>query len=243
METWRQVDIAGKPADLLEFGPESPRFGVIYLHTYKGESLQGNEDFVRLFRELNIGCVCPRGGRCWWADRACAEFDPVLTPERYVVENVLPFINQRWNLGPRAVGIVGIDMGGQGALRLAFKYPQEFTTVAAIAPSIEYHELYWSGTPIDDMYTSKEQCRQDTAPMHIHPTNFPPHIFFACDPTDPWHRGAERLHEKMNALGVIHQCDLATTAGGHAWPYFNQMASAALQFIAAGLERESRRLI
>ncbi len=243
MEEWKQVAIAGKPADVLEFATAGSHFGLIYLHTYNKESLAGNAVFTRLLRELKISCVCPRGERCWWADRICPEFDSALTPERYIVEHVLPFINELWKLEPRAVALIGIDMGGQGALRMALKYPQHFTTVAAIAPSIEYHELYWSGTPIDNMYSSKEQCRQDTAPMHIHPSNFPPHIFFASDPTDPWHRSSERLHEKMAALGVAHECDLATRAGGHTWDYFNHLAPRALRYLAAGLERESRRLI
>ena len=34
--------------------------------------------------------------------------------------------------------------------------------------------------------------------MHLHPSKQPPHVFFACDPDDAdWHRGCDRLHEKM----------------------------------------------
>ncbi len=49
--------------------------------------------------------------------------------------------------------------------------------------------------------------------MHIHPSRQPPHLFFACDPTDDWHRGNnDQLHEKLDALGVPHVCDLTTRA-------------------------------
>ena len=86
---------------------------------------------------------------------------------------------------------------------MAFKHPQLFAVVAAISPAIEYHERYYGGTPLDDMYDSKEQCRQDTVPMHIHPSNQPPHVFYCIDPTDDeWYRGCDRLHEKLTALGV-----------------------------------------
>jgi len=242
METWREISVGGKIAEVFE--PfETPRFALVYLHTFAQESLEDHGSFTKLLNELNLACVCPRGGRCFWADRVCSEFDPNLTPERYVLDAVLPFAQQRWSLGPRGVGLLGIDMGGQGALRMALKHPEQFPVVAAIAPSIEYHELYWSGTPIDQMYASREECRQDTAPMHVHPTNFPPHIFFACDPTDPWWRGCDRLNEKMAALGVAHECDLQTRAGGHTWDYFNAMAERSLQFLVAGLEREARRLL
>lgn len=235
--------MAGKKVDLLEPAELPARFGVIYLHTYAGESLATNEHFTRLLTQRQIACVCPPGGRCWWADRACSDFDPTTTPERFICETVAPFVRERWGLGPRGLGLLGVDMGGQGALRMGFKYPNDFPAIAAIAPSIEYHELYWTGTPIDEMYSSKEACRQDTAPMHIHPSQFPPHIFFAIDRTDPWKRGCERLHEKLLALGVGHECDLQTRAGGHVWSSFEALAVRAIEFLAAGLERESRRLL
>jgi S-formylglutathione hydrolase len=243
--TWNLVELAGKPAEVYDLaGASSPRFGILYLHGYGLKTLRDELAFTRLFDELGLACVCPHGQHSWWADRICAEFDPVVTPERHLRENVLPFFEQRWGLAPRAVGLLGISMGGQGALRLAFKYPDVFGVVAALSPAIEYHEVYGRGEPLDEMYDSKEQCRQDTAPMHVHPSHFPPHVFFCIDPTDrDWYRGCDRLHEKLNALGVPHECDLTTQAGGHTWDYYNHMAARAVRFIHAGLEQQSRRLL
>ena len=243
--TWSRVDIAGKPADVYDLAASTkPRFGILHLHGAGLETLTDRPAFTRLFDELRLVCVCPHGQRSWWGDRVCAAFDPQVTPERYLLQSVVPFFRERWGIAPRGIGIQGISMGGQGALRLAFKYPNIFPVVAAIAPAIEYHELYGQGMPIDDMYDSKEQCRQDTAPMHIHPSKYPPHIFFAIDPTDAaWFRGNDRLHEKLSALGVPHEIDLTTRAGGHSWDYFNHMAARAVHFIQAGLEHESRRLL
>ena len=94
------------------------------------------------------------------------------------------------------------------------------------------------------MYDSKEQCRQDTAALHIHPSRQPPHLFFCIDPADQqWYRGNDRLHEKLNALGVAHTCDLTTQAGGHSWAYFNSVAERVMKFVFSGLEQESRRLL
>src|SRR5262249_7540740 len=95
------------------------------------------------------------------------------------------------------------------------KYPERFPAVAALAPAIEHHELYGQGSPLDELYDSKEQCRQDTVPMHVQPGRVPPHLFFASDPGDEfWFRGGDRLREKLAALGVEHEADLATRAGG-----------------------------
>jgi S-formylglutathione hydrolase FrmB len=167
-----------------------------------------------------------------------------MTPEHHLLEHVLPFFQTRWGLVPPTIGLLGISMGGQGALRLAFKHPQLFPVVAAISSAIDYHELYGEGRAIDTMYESKEQCRQDTALLHVPPVGYPPHIFFCIDPDDTrWFRGNDRLHEKLTALGIPHEVDLTTRAGGHSWDYFNPVADRAIRFVWTGLNLESRRLL
>jgi S-formylglutathione hydrolase len=240
---WSEVEIAGKTADVYE-SSDKPRFGVLCLHGLSGRTLRDRPAFTKFFDELGLGCICPHGKQSWWADRLCPDFDPQRTAEQYLLNHVLPYFHQRWGLPARAVGLLGNSMGGQGALRLAFKHPHLFPVVAALSPAIEYHQRYGQGTPLDDMYDSKEQCRQDTAPMHIHPVIYPPHLFFCIDPTDAeWFRGCDRLHEKLAALGVPHEYDLTTRAGGHSWEYNEHMADRAVRFLAHGLEQESRRLL
>ena len=130
-------------------------------------------------------------------------------------------------------------MGGQRGLRLAFKYPQRFSVAAGIASALDFYELYGEGTPLDDMYDSKEHARQDTAILHIQPSNYPPHLFFAIDPDDvAWYRGNDRLHEKLSALGVPHVADLSCQAGGHSRQYFDHMAEPALRFVVDGLQQK-----
>ncbi len=240
---WTTETIAGKTADVFE-PAASPRFGVIHLHGYERETLHDRPAFTRLFADLRLACVCPHGQRSWWVDRICPEFDPVITAERYLLQSVLPYFHEHWSLAPRAVGLQGINMGGQGALRLAFKNPDLFPVVAAISPALDFHDRYGEGTPLDEMYDSKEQCRQDTALLHVNPTKQPPHIYFCVDPDDTrWYRGCDRLHEKLTALGVAHEFDFTTRAGGHSWDYFNAMAERVVRFVHAGLEYESRRLL
>ena len=197
METWRQVDIGGKIADLLDLSQGSPQFAVIYLHSYNKESLAENDVFTRLLRELKLGCVCPRGERCWWAG---VELVRSLTqrsrPSDMSSSRSCHSLRSDGNLSP-AVGLIGVDIGGRGRPNGVQDTRRALLGRRDRAVD-QYHELYWSGTPIDEMYSSKERCRQDTAPMHVHPSNFPPHIFFASDPTDPWHRGSERLHENFS---------------------------------------------
>jgi poly(3-hydroxybutyrate) depolymerase len=242
---WTTLEIAGKPADVYDPPEvERPRFGLLYLHGITGESLASSPGYTRWLKQYRLACVCPRGGRCWWGDRPCPEFDPAVTPERYLLDRVVPFCHERWGLAPRRLGLFGVSMGGQGALRLAFKHPRTFPAVAGIASALDVQERYGEGTPLDAMYDSKEHCRQDTAILHLHPVHYPPHIFFCVDPDDePWYRGNDRLHEKMTALGVPHTAELTARAGGHSWEYAARMAERVVGFLADGLEQESLRLL
>src|SRR5947209_7787047 len=116
--SWTQVEISGKRADV--YDPPAaprPRFSVLFLHGVGLETLRDNAAFTRLLEEHKLACVCPRGQRCWWADRVCPEFDAAVTPERYLLDGVVPYFRERCGLAPPALGVLGISMGGQGALR------------------------------------------------------------------------------------------------------------------------------
>src|SRR3954451_9967854 len=182
--TWTAIDVAGKPADVYDPPGAKARHGLIYLHGVGQETLAHRPTYPALFAELGLVCVVPRGGYTWWSDRPLPEYDPARTAEQYLLADVVPYVQQRWLLPDRALGLFGVSMGGQGALRLAFKHPDRFPVVAAVAPAIDYHEYYGQGNSLDQMYESKEHARQDTAVLHVHPSRFPPHIYFCCDPDD-----------------------------------------------------------
>jgi S-formylglutathione hydrolase FrmB len=216
---------------------------LLFLHGVGMETLTGNAAWTRLFNQHGLRAICPHGKRSWWTDRICSEFDLELTAERYLLRHVLPFIQERWGAVPPGVGLCGISMGGQGALRLALKLPGRFPVVAALSSAIDYHNWYGRGTTIDEMYDDKESVRQDTATLHVHPLNWPRNMWFAIDPADSeWRDGNRRLHEKMTALGIPHDYDFTTSAGGHSWEYFNHMAGRAIEFLCRGLEAESLRV-
>src|SRR5262245_32930564 len=129
---WSSVEVAGKRVDV--FDPPGPvRFGVLHLHGVGGESLRDDPVYTRLLGALNLACACPQGEQSWWADRVCESFDPAVTAERWLLDAVDPWCRARWGLGPRGLGLHGISMGGQGALRLAFKHPYRYPAVAAIS--------------------------------------------------------------------------------------------------------------
>ena len=236
---WTDTPIAGQPARAFD-PPAPPRFALLFLHPVGLESISDNPAYTDQLTRHRVACCEPFGARGWWADRVCPEFDPALTPERHLLDNVRPWMAERW---PGPVAVAGISMGGQGAVRLGLKHPERFPVVASVAGAFDHHEWHGRGTSLDAMYRSREACRQDTAVLHVHPTKFPPHLWFCCDPADDyWHRGNDRLHEKLAAVGIPHTADLDTSAGGHSWAYFDHMANPLFAFLVQAVAKQSRRL-
>jgi S-formylglutathione hydrolase len=229
---WKRVEIAGRPADVFE--PPAPvPFALLFLHDVDGVTPSADPAITALLRKHHLPCTAPVVGSTWWVDRVSPRFDADLTPERFLLDRVVPWIQAQWSLGPRGIGVAGVGMGGQGAVRLGLKYPDRFPVVASLNGAFDFHEWHGRGTALDEMYESRERARQDTAVLQLDPGRWPPHIWFACDPGSEWHRGNDRLHEKLTAYGVPHTAALDTPAS----------PAMMVDFVANGLARESRRLM
>lgn len=243
---WTEVNLAGHTADVFE-PPRRHEHGyvLIYLHGVHLARLTENRVVTDELARHGWPLVAPRTGRSWWTDRICAEFDPTRTAEQYVLGDVLPWIEARWGIAPPKVGLWGTSMGGQGALRLAFKHPNRFPLVAAISPAIDYQQRFYDEDEetIPAMYADPEEVRQDTATLHVHPLNWPRNLWFACDPLDDrWFDSAVKLESKLVALGIPHEKDLETSRGGHGWDYYNAQIPRAFAFLAERFERERLRV-
>lgn len=245
--TWREIEVAGHACQVFE--PARPsEFGytVVYLHCNRAAKLATYPAFTREFDRHGLRVIQPLTGQSWWTDRPWPKFDPNVTAEAYVRGPVMQAIAERWHARPPQIALLGVSMGGQGALRIAYKYPQEFPTVAAISPAVDFQKRIEEGVDpgLDEMYRDAEDARQDTATLHIHPLNWPRNQFFCCDPTDVrWHDSVDRLRMKLWSIDVMFECDLETIAGGHSFEYASHMAPRAVGFIAERLEKERLRIV
>jgi enterochelin esterase-like enzyme len=114
------------------------KFPVLYFLHGLGENAQtllnaGGWNLIEnLWEEKRIGdflMVAPAAGRSFYINSR----DGKIRYEDFFIREFLPFIETHYRI--RAVradrGITGISMGGYGALRLSFKYPQLFGSVSA----------------------------------------------------------------------------------------------------------------
>ena len=244
MGEWREVEIASKQADLFLPARRAPGGGaVLFLHGHARITLKGNTVYTDQLESRGLACVCPQGGRAWWGEIASADFDARVSPAEYLRQTVLPWMAEACRAAPPAIALLGVSMGGQGALRLAYRDPELFPIVAALAPAVDFHIWHGRGLPLDEMYPTAEAARQDTATLSLHPLRWPRHQLLMCDPDDAeWFEGTERLASKLYSTGIPFERDFDTRHGGHSWEYFNHVAPRVMQFIDERLEQERRRL-
>jgi len=248
---WSTIDVGGHPCEL--HAPADPVAGraIIFLHGLRGRWLRERTVLCTLFERHRLPVLAPRTGRSWWLDRIVPRFDPAVTAERHVLDAVRAEAGRRFAVPPTGIALVGTGMGGQGALRLAYRHPAAFPIAAAIAPAIDFHLALRTAHERDDgerydtlaeVYGDVERARQDTALLHVHPLNWPRHQCFAADPADPlWFDGAARLHDKLGALGIPHTA-LLTLPTRPGPCYEDRVAPEIVDFVVAALDAESRRL-
>jgi S-formylglutathione hydrolase len=244
---WSTIAVAGRECEL--FAPPEPAAGraVIYLHDLAEGRLCDLAELRDPLEAARLPVLAPRCGRSWWLDRPMPGFAAPATPERHVVDAVRAEVERRFAVRPPGIALVGVGMGGQGALRIAYRHPATFPIAAAIAPAVDFHRgMREAGDRPDGelfdtlwaAYGDVERARQDTAILHVHPLNWPRHQFFASDPADAcWHDGADRLHGKLVALGIPHAAMLEPRA-----TFMVDAAAAAVRFVQAALEQEARRV-
>ena len=239
LNCWHTESLDGRRVDVFVPQVETPpRAAVLFLHGHGQVLLNENPIFSHLFQQHGLVAVCPDGGRSWWLDVVCREFHAEQTPQNWLVNSVVPFIERNFSIPTPRIALLGVSMGGQGALQLAYRYASKFPVVAAIAPAVDFYQLYGSGIPLDAMFPDREAARQASVVLNLHPLAWPRYQFFCCDPADAeWFDGAARLGMKLSSSGILHERDLETSGGGHSWDYINRMAEKSLNHIADSLRK------
>lgn len=238
---WRRED------DFSWREPPGPVAGVVVLlGDADGAPLEDSAWTAALDRRA-LAAVAPTTADPWWTDRLAADGSGPHAEAR-VVSSLLPWARGRWN---SPVAIAGVGAGGHGALRIAYKHARDFPVVAAWRPAVDCHLLIGRRLPlpmgVDEAavlalaarYRDAEQCRQDSAVLHVHPLGWPRRQWFGCPPDDPWWDGADRLRMKLTALGVPFECDLDSPATNANDP---AVADRVVDWIADALAAEARRV-
>lgn len=172
-----------------------------------------------------LAMVTVDGGGGYWNPH------PGDDPMGMVITELIPRC-QRRGLGrpPQPIGVMGISMGGYGALLLAEKYPRLIAAAAAISPAIwtSYAQAH-AANP--GAYASAAAFDANDAITHAAALAGTP-VRVASGYDDPFYPGVQALAQALPPGAVV---DFAP--GCHTGPFFLQQQPPSLAFLASHLTR------
>jgi S-formylglutathione hydrolase FrmB len=185
--------------------------------------------------------VTPNGGATFYVDAR----DGRQPYEQFFIREFLPAVEKKYRVqaGRGSRGVTGISMGGYGALRLAFKYPQLFGSASGHSSAIflklppNIRELTGArndvlapiyGSPYDEKFYDRN------SPLALARANAARirgmKIYFDCGTEDGYgfFAGTRALDQELTRLKVPHEAHLYP--GAHDWTYFAEHLPASLKF-------------
>ncbi len=235
--------ILGRPVRYCAFLPDSfdhdktRQYPVLYYLHGLGDNEQSLLNFggwdviAELRRQGKVGdfiVLAPSGGHTFYLNSA----DGKAKYEDFFMKEFIPQMERKYRAaGTRATrGITGVSMGGYGALRLAFKYPDEFAAVSAQMPVLiaDLPKDFTAGGPgspgslMGDVFGSPFSrayfernnvfyfARNDSAASLKRMK-----IYFNVGNNDDYgfEQGAQQLDRLLNKRGVPHEFHIYS--GGH----------------------------
>ncbi len=209
-------------------------------------NLGGWAIYDRLMRENKIGefvVVAPAGFASFYINSRDGRF----RYEDFFLREFLPAMEKKYRIGTsrRERGIMGVSMGGFGALHYAFKYPEMLAAVSANMPALIEHlprQFYqeWQRTLMGRIFGDPPDMAfyEKNSVFHLASTVSLPAlkrmtIYFDCGAQDRYgfNEGTVALDKLLTRRGIPHEAHIYP--GGHDWPFV-------LEHFAASLEAQSK---
>jgi S-formylglutathione hydrolase FrmB len=179
--------------------------------------------------------------------------DGLVRYEDFFVREFMPAIERKYRAGGARSGraVAGVSMGGYGALRFAFKYPQMFSGVAvqmpalydklppALATAVAAGGTRRPGTGSAFGSPPDERFWQQNSPLTLARSNTVQlrrlKIYFDCGDHDDYgfNEGAEALHRILAEKRIVHEFHVYP--GQHDWIYVAAHFESVLQFVWVSL--------
>lgn len=239
---WLTDSCEDHPLDLFLPTTASPESGLlIWLPGYDGWSPREDPHWTAALDDASLVTIVPQASRCCWTPVVEPSFGASGSPLDFLQSSLTAWARERFGADVR-FSVTGVELGGQGALQLAYRQPRLFPIVAAISPKIDLESWWGFGLTLDDLFESGEAARQQSATLHLHPLNWPRYQLLLCDPEDPYaYDGTLTLASKLSSSGIPYQKDFETTHGGFGPQYASAVAGRVAQFCRDSLKHLASR--
>ena len=167
-----------------------------------------------------MALVTVDGGNGYWNPH------PGDDPMVMVVDELIPFCRRKGlGVAPNQIGMMGISMGGYGALAIAEGHPGLVAAVAVISPAI-WTSYSQARAASAGAFASASAFAKGDVIAHAHSLQGIP-VRVASGVDDPFHPGVEKL------VGVLPAGSTAVfSAGCHTDPFFLEQEPPSLAFLS-----------
>ncbi|HSO88363.1 MAG TPA: alpha/beta hydrolase family protein, partial [Draconibacterium sp.] len=189
----------------------------------------------------------PDGKVSWY----CNSFDGKDPWEDMFVKEFIPFIEKQYRIRPQkeSRAIAGLSMGGNGALLLAMRNPDLFSSCVAMSAGTFTDEEILSDDSYDRYFGNIYGPKTKVAVSEHWKANSPLYLldsvdrvklksirfYIDCGDDDFLYKGNSALHVKMRDLGIPHE--YRVRQGGHEWSYWRTGLFDGLKFISEKFHR------
>jgi S-formylglutathione hydrolase FrmB len=151
-------------------------------------------------------------------------------PMAMVVEELIPFCQKR-GLGaaPNQIGLMGISMGGYGALEIAERHPDLASAVAAISPAVwtSYARAHAANA---GAFASRSAFDAGNIITHVASLRGTP-VRVASGVDDPFHSGVQSLIDVLPSTSSV-----VFSAGCHTESFFLEQEPPSMTFLSQHLK-------
>jgi enterochelin esterase-like enzyme len=172
---------------------------------------------------LPMALVTVDGGGGYWNPH------PGDNPQAMLADELIPLCQRKGlGTGARGIGVLGISMGGYGAILLAEKYPHLIGAVAAISPAI-WTSYTQAESANAGAYASAADFAADDAVTHAAALAGIP-VRVASSYGDPFYPGVQALARALPDSAAVYFGN-----GCHTGPFFSAQEPPSLAFLARHL--------
>jgi S-formylglutathione hydrolase FrmB len=180
-----------------------------------------------------LALVTVDGGGGYW------NAHPGDNPQAMLTDELIPLCQRKGlGTGTREIGVLGISMGGYGAILLAEKSPRLIGAVAAISPAI-WTSYAQAQSANAGAYASAADFAADDAVAHAAALAEVP-VRVASGFDDPFYTGVRALARALPENPGGSPAEIYFGNGCHTGPFFNAQEPPSLAFLARHLTSATR---
>lgn len=210
-------------------------YPVVYLlHGYGGNAKSWigiKPNLPEIADQNKIVIVCPDGKNSWYWD---SSLNPAYRYETFVSNELVNFVDNHYKTlaAPKGRAIMGLSMGGHGALWLAIRHKNIFGAAGSTSGGVDirpFPKNWEMSKQLGDYETNKQVWDEHTVINQVDKINNGDlALIIDCGEDDFFLKVNKNLHERLLEKKIDH--DFITRPGAHNAKYWNNSIDYQLQF-------------